>query len=168
MDEDQSRRCDPVTLAQEVDIDYAASLEGICIPAAWSRRGRPAAARGLSRCRRPGRGRGGSAKSVLIARAGPVVRPPVAWGCCNTTQTAWRAATKGARLGASVVCYDAGGVGAGVKGTWDTAETQLPFKAQPVLFGDSPGDDVWPDDQTSKQKFLNLWGRDVVEAAMPL
>ena len=54
------------------------------------------------------------------------------------------------------MCYDAGGVGAGVKGTWDTAETQLPFKAQPVLFGDSPGDDVWPDDQTSKQKFLNL------------
>ena len=32
----RSRRCDPVTLAQEVDIDYAASLEGICIPAAWS------------------------------------------------------------------------------------------------------------------------------------
>ena len=114
---EQKRRCDPATLAQEVDIDYAASLEGVCIPAAWVR-----AAVGLSLPAGQQTVAGldvggeGSAKSVLIALAGPVVRPPVAWGRCNTTETAWRARDAAARLGASVVCDDAGGVGAGVKG----------------------------------------------------
>ena len=154
---EQKRRCDPATLAQEVDIDYAASLEGVCIPAAWVRAAvglaLPAGQQTVAGLDVGGEG---SAKSVLIARAGPVVRPPVAWGRCNTTETAWRARDAAARLGASVVCYDAGGVGAGVKGPWDTAETPLPFEALAVLFGESPSNDAWPDGQTSREKFLNL------------
>jgi hypothetical protein len=35
--EEQKRRLDPVTVAQEIDIDYTASVEGFVIPAAWVR-----------------------------------------------------------------------------------------------------------------------------------
>ena len=35
--EDQKRRHDAATVAQEIDIDYAASLQGAVIPAAWVR-----------------------------------------------------------------------------------------------------------------------------------
>ncbi len=155
--QEQKAKKDPVTIAQELDLDYTASVEGICIPAAWVRAAvglaLPAGQQTVAGLDVGGEG---SAKSVLIARAGPVVRPPAAWGRCNTTETAWRARDAAARLGATVVCYDAGGVGAGVKGTWDTAETPLPFEALPVQFGESPSDDAWPDRPTSREKFLNL------------
>ncbi len=35
--EKQKATLDPVILAQEIDIDYNASIEGICIPNAWGR-----------------------------------------------------------------------------------------------------------------------------------
>jgi hypothetical protein len=156
-EKEKERLGDPVTVAQELDIDYTASVEGICIPAAWVR-----AAVGLELPRGPrvacglDVGEHGPDPSVLIGRAGPVVLPPVAWGRCNTTETAWRARDEAARQKAVEVCYDAGGVGAGVRGTWDSAEEPLPFRARPVLFGGSPTEDRWPDGQKSKDKFLNL------------
>jgi hypothetical protein len=33
----QKAKKDPVMIAQELDLDYTASIEGICIPAAWVR-----------------------------------------------------------------------------------------------------------------------------------
>jgi phage terminase large subunit len=95
--------------------------------------------------------------SVVLARAGPVTLSPIhSWGQCNTTEGAWRARDAAQGLGAAEVRYDAGGVGAGVKGTWNTAERALPFRPVPVNFGGSPTDSVWPDGQTSAEKFLNL------------
>lgn|GEM_PF-3269057 len=35
--EQQKAKKNPVTVAQELDLDYTASIEGICIPAAWVR-----------------------------------------------------------------------------------------------------------------------------------
>lgn len=148
---------DPVALAQEVDMDYTASIEGICIPAAWVRaavnldlpRGQKIVA-GLDVAEE------GKDLSVFMPRAGPVVLSPTAWGRCNTTETAWRARDLAAKVGAGSVFYDAGGVGAGVKGAWQTADKALPFKAHPVNFGGSPSEDRWPDNQTSAEKFVNL------------
>jgi phage terminase large subunit len=148
---------DPVTVAQEADIDYTASVEGICIPAAWVRAavelplpesGRVMAGLDIAE--------EGKANSVFAARRGPVVRPLVVWGQTNTTETAWRARDEGARSGAALVVSACAGVGAGVKGTWQQAETPLPFFAVPLNGGSSPTDAVWPDGQTSKEKFLNL------------
>lgn len=153
---EQVRTLGPTTVAQEIDRDFSASVEGICIPAAWVR-----AAVGLALPSGPrvvaglDVGEYGSDPSVFIARAGPVVRPPVAWGRCNATETAWRARDEAVKSGAAVVCYDAGGVGAGVRGAWETATT-LPFGPLAVLFGESPTDDYWPDGKTSKEKVLNL------------
>ena len=154
---EQVRTLGPVTVAQEIDRDFSASIEGIVIPAVWVR-----AAVGLelptgaSVVAGLDVGEEGPDPSVLIARAGPVVLPPVSWGRCNTTETAWRARDEAVRLKVAAVAYDCGGVGAGVKGAWMTAERALPFEVQAVQFGGSPTEDWWPDHQTSKDKFLNL------------
>ena len=83
------------------------------------------------------------------------MRTPCLLGAVQHDRDGLAGARRGGEGGAVAVCYDAGGPGAGVRGTWDTAEG-LPFEAQAVQFGESPGDDVWPDGQTSKQKCLNL------------
>lgn len=153
---------DPVTWAQEYEIDYTASVEGITIPAAW--------VRAAVELKLPATGRmvagldiaeEGNAQSVFIPRRGPVVNMPIAWGQLNTTQTAWRARDEAQRLNVSTLHYDCVGLGLGVKGTWQSAERPLGFVADPVNTGDAPSDIVWPDGTTSKQRFLNrraeLW-----------
>jgi phage terminase large subunit len=148
---------DPAGLAQEVDIDYTASLEGICIPAAW--------VRGAVGLELPASGpvvagldvaEEGGNQTVLLTRQGPVVRRLVAWGGCNTTETAWRARDEAAAQGVARLHYDCAGVGAGVKGAWDTAGGPLPFRHYAVNAGESPTDAVWPDRKTSRDKFANL------------
>jgi hypothetical protein len=94
--------------------------------------------------------------TVLMPRAGPVVLPPISWGRCNTTETAWRARDEAVRVGARTVNYDVGGVGVGVRGPWDSAEKNLPFEAEAVNAGEAPTGNRWPDGRTSKELFLNL------------
>lgn len=148
---------DPVVIAQELDIDYTASIEGICIPAKWVR-----AAVGYPLPRSGPRVAGfdvaeeGKNRSVMIPRQGPVAEMPVDWGQSNTTQTAYRARDEGEKLNVEVVFYDADGPGMGVKGTWQSAERPLPFRAVPVFGGDHPTETVWPDGRTSKERFRNL------------
>lgn len=170
----QKERFDPVTIAQEIDIDYTASVEGICIPAAWVRAavnlhvwakdekgiefptegnivaGLDVAEEGKNRC-------------VFIARCGPIAFDPVVWGQVNTTETAYKARDAAIKAGAKTLSYDAGGPGAGVKGIYKTTEQALPFKANGVLFGGAATDARWPDGHTSKEKFKNFraemyWG----------
>jgi hypothetical protein len=165
--ERQKERFDPVTVAQEIDIDYTASVEGICIPAAWVRAavdlhlwakkehdidfpqtedpvaGLDVAAEGKN-------------KSVFISRCGVVVNMPVAWSQCNTTETAWRARDLALERHVKVVNFDANSVGAGVKGTWDTVPWGLPFRGNGMMTGSTPTLTRWPDGKSSVEKFLNL------------
>ena len=119
-------------IAQELELDYTASIEGITIPAAWVR-----AAVGLDLPRSKHVAAGldigeeGPDLSVLVARAGPVVLPPVSWGRTLTTETAWRARDEGRRLGVQELNYDSGGVGSGVKSTWLTAEREARAAGRP-------------------------------------
>jgi hypothetical protein len=101
-------------------------------------------------------GEEGNDLSVFIPRNGPIVGEPISWGKLLTTQTAWKARDLGRELGVKEVHYDADGVGTGVKGTWNSSEIPLPFKAVPVHSGASPTESIWPDGQTSKEKFANL------------
>ena len=158
---EQKRRFDPVTVAQEIDISYTASIEGITIPATWVR-----AAVGLQL---PASGpivggydvaEEGRDVSVLMARQGPVVLPPVAWGQVNTTEGSWKARDEAVKLKVSRLNFDAGGPGMGVKGTWTSAQNDprfdLGFHANPVNFGGRPTEARWPDGQSSVEKFVNL------------
>jgi hypothetical protein len=154
---EQKRRFDPVTVAQEIDIDYTASLEGICIPAAWVR-----AAVGLQL---PASGPlaagldvadGGSNRTVFVPRQGPVVGAPVDWAQGNTTETAHRAADAAERLGVKTLAYDCIGVGAGIRGTFESSGRRLRFEPLAVNVGEAPTETRWPDGRTSKERFVNL------------
>lgn len=112
-------------------------------------------------------GEEGNDLSVFIPRWGSVIGMPVSWGKTNTTQTAFRAREEAIKHHVSEVCYDSVGVGAGVKGTlrsMDTAESHqredivkaLSMVARPINTGVPPTLNMWPDGQTSKEKFVNL------------
>ena len=151
----------PEVTAEQLDIDYTASIEGICIPARWVR-----AAVGLVLREGPRPVGGldvmefGRDRNVFIARRGPVVRRDgvLDWGPCNTTETAFRAAEEARRQGCTLVNYDAVGVGAGITGPWQAGAEALGFTANPIQSGGTAGMDetFWPDGLTSAEKFVNL------------
>lgn len=160
--DEQKRKYDAVTVAQEIDRDYSASVEGVCIPAAWVR-----AAVGLKLPQSAEKVAGldvaefGRDKNVLTIRSGPAVLSQHVWEQLNTTQSAWKAEEYASKAGVSRLHYDCIGVGAGIRGTYESAERELSFA--PVAFNSSeaPSERVWPDGKTSKERFLNkrieLW-----------
>jgi hypothetical protein len=155
---EKQRIGDPVIVAQELDIDYSASVAGITIPGAWVRSAvnllvpkagvRPVA--GLDVAEE------GDASNVLVPRWGPVVGTPLTWAHANTTETAYRAADLAEQLGVAVLSYDVVGVGAGVRGALATRGRPLRFVANPVNVGERPTLTVWPDGKTSQERFANL------------
>lgn len=149
---------DPVIVAQEIDIDYNASIEGICIPHKWI-----LAAVELDLPRTGDRIGGldiadeGKDLNVLIVRQGPTVTSVDSWAEGNTTQTAYKALELGRRYALSYLNYDSGGVGAGVGGTLKSCDT-LPFAINGIISNASPSDTTWEDfnGKTSKELFKNL------------
>lgn len=158
--EEQKRRFDKVTVAQEIDRDASASIEGICIPAQWVQAAiNLPLAPGGKKVAGLDVGEEGPDLSVVIGRSGALVAMEdiVSWARCNTTETAWRAKEALVRMDAKEVRYDVGGPGMGVKGTWTTTEKRLPFQIVPVNFGGSPSEHTrWPDGETSAEKFANI------------
>ena len=152
---------DPVILAQEIDIDYNASIEGVCIPSAWVQSainmpltrvlGLHSRVAGLDVADE------GVNKNVLIIRFGPAVYLIEDWSMGNTTQTAYKARDICHRDRVSLLNYDCIGVGAGVGGTMASVD-YLNFKIQGINGGDSCDDKEWAefDNRTSKQVFRNL------------
>lgn len=151
---------DPTTWAAEYDIDYSASVEGICIPAAWvesakrlaklENRPQPSALVTLG-----GDVGAGKAKSVTITRRGPVVDPPQARGQPDTTETAHWMLNIARSTGAKVLNFDAPGVGAGVASTL-TKNPVAGLTVVPVNTGLPPSKTRWPDGRTSDEIFGNL------------
>jgi len=153
----QKLESDPVVLAQEVDIDYSASVEGICIPAEWVK-----AAINLPLKASGPRVAGydvadeGQNRNVLVPRQGPVFLAPESWKGLKTTASAYKSREIAERLGLATLFYDVVGVGVGIKGAYDTMEKAPAFSLVPINTGMPPSETVWPDKQTSVEKFLNL------------
>lgn len=152
---------DAVAWASEYEIDYAASMEGICIPAAWVQAAQKLAA--LEPNLKPAvRGRagvdigGGKAKSVVVPRHGPVVGAPHYRQGADTTETAYWALEACKETGCADLNFDAPGIGAGVASTLSKAEGYPGIVSHPVNTGLPPTDRVWPDERTSQQMFGNL------------
>jgi phage terminase large subunit len=151
---------DPTTWASEYDIDYSASVEGVCIPAVWVE----SAKRLLDiemRLRRSndvvvgGDVGAGKAKSVVVARAGPIIDVPQSRGDPDTTDTAYWMLGSAKTSGARRLNFDAPGVGAGVSSTlMKNPEPGLAIVA--VNTGMPPSKRKWPDGRTSEEMFGNL------------
>ena len=129
--DEQVRKESPVTVAQEIDIDYHASAEGICIPANWVRAAvdldkkgivedSGAIIAGLDVADNDGTGD----DNALVFRKGVVLNKNICvWKEGNTTQTTRNAHLKCVLFKVEHLNYDNIGVGAGVKGElWSLAK----------------------------------------------
>lgn len=150
---------DPTTWASEYDIDYSASVEGICIPSAWVESAKRLASiepRLLqSNAGIVGLDVGaGKAKSVAIPRKGPVVERPQSRTDPDTTDTALWGLDIARDTGCTKLNFDAPGVGAGVSSTL----MKNPAKGLMVAAintGNPPSQATWPDGRTSEEMFGN-------------
>lgn len=138
--EAQAAVLDPVTLAQEVDIDYTASVSGICIPAAWVR-----AATGLDLAWSDGTAYQvtgptvagwdvGERSNTLILRQGPRVLHAEQWAG-DVDSATWRAVDVAERYGARTLFYDAQGPGARVAGILAGGERRTRLRIVPINGG---------------------------------
>jgi|HubBroStandDraft_5_1064220.scaffolds.fasta_scaffold46706_1 phage terminase large subunit len=172
-------KLEPHTFASEYEIDYSASVEGICIPGHHvtsatqildllqnNKRGikikLEPSAQGIA-----GLDVGaGKAKSVCVVRFGPIVTMPNSWGDPDTIETAHRALdhvqattlerSDGRKCIAKQLRFDEVGVGKGVLSAL-SHHKRKGITTTPINVGVAPSDDtVWPDGLTSKEKFTNL------------
>lgn len=148
--------------ASEYDIDYQASVEGVCIPAAWVKSSQRLLSLIPEDELKTGDGiggvdvGGGKARSVFIARFGALVMPTVIRRGADTTDTAFWALDQAVAAGTATMNYDAVGVGAGVAST--LSKTDKPGIATYGINTGIPASDItrWPDGRTSKEWFANL------------
>lgn len=162
--EDQRRRLvDPTLIAQEIDRDYTASLEDICIPARWVR----AAVELSRRLELPYHGPivagldvadGGGCDNVLVIRQGPTVLAVHVRSQGNTTDTANWALDLARTAGVHVLHYDRPGPGAGIAGTFASRSRTRPLGliTNGVNVGATPTNTRWPNGLTSREMFANL------------
>ncbi len=156
----QASFADPAAWASEYDIDYAASLEGACIPAAWVE-----SAKQLLRMEPRLAGAeavvgldvgAGKAKSVAVTRRGSFVDPPVSRSQPDTTDTALWALDIARQADARCLAFDAPGVGAGVASTLMKQDVWSRLTVSPINTGASPSSRRWPDGRMSSDIFGNL------------
>lgn len=163
VDKKRSQISSEAAWASEYEIDYTASLEGVCIPAKWV-----AAAQRLAKLDSAAtRSReeftigldvgAGKAKSVAIAKRGPIVIPPISRGNPDTIGTAAWALEYALDLQARLMNFDSPGVGVGVSSALLHSE-QRPkaLDVQPVNTGDAPQEIIWEDGRSSEEQFANL------------
>ena len=173
----KKKSTDPATWAAEYEIDDTVSAEDICIPIAHVQ-----AAQRLKQVVKEKLGKevlpsvdgvaggdvgAGKAKSVCLARFGPIVTVPTAWTNPDTTDTAFKMLDYAAETqlvrSDSWVCrvkvlrYDPLGVGLGVTSTLKRNPREN-LMVIGVGVGAKPSDTLWPDGQTSKLKFTNVKG----------
>ena len=164
----------PSTWAAEYDIDYAASVEGICIPAKWVESSRKLAK--LVNAKPQGQGIAGLdvgagwAKSVLVPKFGPVVAMPTFWQGVDNIHTTYAALDIAQQIGVTRINYDAAGVGNTVTSVLVTANTGG-VNVMPVNVGVPPTETLMPDGRMATEWFGRLprdHGRQRLVPARPL
>lgn len=155
---------DPAAWASEYEIDYAASIEDVCIPAKWIQ----AAQQIHTLCPEilitgeeytlGGDVGAGKARSVVVPRRGQVIDPPKSRGDPDTIGTANWMLDIALELQARLLNFDAPGVGAGVSsGLLNSERRPHSLTVQPINTGSDPFvDPEWDDGRTSDEQFRNL------------
>lgn len=160
--------------ASEYEIDFTASVEGICIPGKWveaSTRLLEVLAKHKIKFEPSVEGivgndvGAGKAKSVAIARFGGIIAMPESWGDPDTTETAFRALdycektklvrSDGTECRVKKMRFDEVGVGKGVLSTL-THHKREGITTTPINSGSKPSETLWPDGKNSQEKFFNL------------
>jgi len=156
----QKRELDPVILAQEVDIDYSASTEMICIPAEWvqacvnfniEESGMKIGALDVA-------DEGGD-ENCFGWRHGIVVKGIEWWKEGNTTETTRKAYGKCVLNNIKMLRYDSIGVGAGVKGEmWAINQETQKMKVVPhgIHSGGKPPAGNFEPGKPWQEMFLNM------------
>lgn len=162
--EEQKLKLDELTIAQEIDIDFSASMEGICIPAKWVQAAidfnfvmtnyRKQAGLDIAT-------EGSNSNVLVIVDAGNKVTLIDDWNGLNTTETAYKTRDICHSNRIDTLNFDGDGVGAGVAGTLQTT-SGLRFRFKAMHGGSSPSGFYWQgEDKSSKDKFYNrraeLW-----------
>jgi len=157
----QKDQLEPWILAQEVDRDYNASVENICIPARFVQAAvnldLPEIGHGIAGL--DVADEGGDA-NAFIARRGPKVYHVESWKEGDTTQTANRAIRLSGDHRVRLLNYDSIGVGAGVKGEFrrineSVLDTTILPHTIAVNVGVSPTEGMF-NDRPNDEMFANL------------
>ncbi|MCD0165416.1 hypothetical protein [Deinococcus sp. 12RED42] len=168
--EGQKRKKDlkAVTMAQEIDIDYDASVEGILIPKAWvdaaflldlPPSGGVTAGLDVSDS--------GQDRSVYTARSGPRVLRMQDVTADTSAPVDVKVEMLAAQDGISLLHYDRMGVGASITATLvrKSQAQEVPFLVQGIANGEKASETLYDDlpDTTARQRFANyateLWWR---------
>lgn len=158
---DRKLRFDSVTIAQEIDIDYYASVEGILIPANWVNSAVNYQFDQTSNIRHCGVDVGGGSEkgeSVYVDRIGNKVNELIPKSGVEPTDWALECANTARNNMVQVFKYDAIGVGAGIQGSISKMEPEPEFQTIPIISGDSPTDKIYDDNTelTASDRFANL------------
>lgn len=147
---------DPVTVAQEIDINYLASIEGVLIPSAWVQAAIDAhVALGFeaSGIRRAGFDVAdeGKDKNAVALRHGPVLLHLEEWSGfgLDIYETVTKAVWLSEEHDAEEIIYDADGLGAGVRGDAKRVVSQRPRKVRVTAYRGS-GEILHPHDEDIK------------------
>lgn len=155
--EEQCAKLDPIVVAQEIDINYHASVHNICIPAKWVLAAvdldiKPS---GLKYAGLDVADEEGVDTNVICVRHGVVTKHIEEWNGVDTTDTTNRADRIARSLGVTELKYDANGVGAGVRAA---SKRQKPgIKYTPIATGGGATKGRAPDGKRQNKDFyLNL------------
>ena len=149
---------DPVTVAQEIDIDYSASIENVCIPAIW------VAAAINYQIKAEGRkfigydvADEGSDFYAIVSRHGNYINNVEKWKTGTTTQSTRKVYNMALDDKVEVINYDSIGVGAGAKGEFAELNTSGLIEIHGINSGDGVGIGMYRDTGRQKQDmFYNL------------
>lgn len=161
--EEQKRRYSPIIIAQEIDIDYNASVEGVCIPMKYIEAAidfdMEKIDSGNCRAGLDVADEGSDANALCVVRGVKVVYID-AWRVGNTTQTTRKAFQLCHEQKVNQMRFDNTGVGAGVKGEatslLESPDNDYVFEVYGVHSGGKPTLDYLEEDKKNEDMFLNL------------
>lgn len=161
---DQKLKLEGWILAQEVDRDYNASVEGICIPAVYVQAAvnfkvpmQGAIVAGLDVADETG-----VDSNVLTIREGVMIVYREKWNGINTTETARKALEICTRYNVDMINYDSIGVGAGVRGELASLKEKITGEGRwfpvvnPVNVGSTELLEEYAPGRLDKDMFANL------------
>lgn len=154
--EEQLAKFGSVVVAQEIDIEYGASLDNMVIPAKYVQAAvnLPIEAKGALRAGLD-IASGGKNETILIFRRGPKVTDVLVCPFTNLTLQAGWVKDQMELYQCPNLSFDAAGIGKSITDALDAMGVPLSFERHGVMGGDSPSEVVWSNGRTSKEFIIN-------------